>query len=821
MKNRRPFTVLIIDDDPDAVLPLLKKQSYRPDCEYYFLELLKQHAQSAGDTAGGLQVLWSQTVDLTQTVVRKKSGATGVVYEPDTAKNCVIQVYSSQPDTSGDQALWQEKPELSIELSHYDSVEALLRTVDVVVLDLGGLSGKLPHLDETAVANTFKQAGLTPPSDLANLLTAAKTGYPGVYFYHANIEALKSTQLVVVLSVYDAIDPTSEPEVKTLLHRFCGLQEHIPYTVKFGKDVVQGEGPDASLHGRVQCLYQDYCEGYTQLRHLGQIEEAAHHNYPVLIVGESGTGKEYVARAIHRRWFAEMRRSDHNLQDNFVVVNCAGLSAELARSELFGHVAGSFTGATDHRVGAVLRACGCSGFRKTNTPPGELKDAKTQVDALAKAVAGMEAKQEQQRLEHFCSQVVPALNAAIDGQRNGLITLLKRIRKDLDEAATGHDLVQDYYNGLLKKNADHLDPIATDGKKEDLGIKFKHRHPIGTLFLDEFGDLPPEVQNLLLRFLEEKSGEIQPVGYPGRIAGVKIRLILATSDRRIAAFAGYSLIGPPPSHQDMTRSFRPDLLFRIKGQVIKTEAITTQAQLWASLEEMAARHSPYTWAQGAKKYLAGPDGEITKILNDFAQPAKKASAMKAFGQRRELKRTIDLVNSYLDSAERRGLRLESDDVTEAILRSVWKPSELLMTQPVVAVGSAAAQQGTLPAGSYDPLSTPLTADETIVRTKALEVLGNEALLDPTKLQDHIQKKLAVVKARGDLRDRLEAAFGITNTRKSAELHEKWFTLGRVFNYRGHGTKPPSSKEIYITQTRSWWSGQPFRNSRPRKLASRK
>jgi DNA polymerase III delta prime subunit len=821
MKNRRPFTVLIIDDDPDAVLPLLKKQSYRTDCEYYFLELLKQHAQSVGDMAGGLQVLWSQTVDLTQTVLRKKMGPKGVEYEPDTVKECVLQVYSSQSDTSADQALWQEKPEISIGLSHYASIESLLRTVDVVVLDLGGLSGDLPDLDETTVAKTFKQAGLTPPSDLANLLTTAKTGYPGVYFYHANIEALKSTQFVAVLSVYDAIDPTSEPEVKTLLHRFCGLQEHIPYTVKFGKDFVQGEGPDASLHGRVQCLYQDYCEGYTQLRHLGQIEEAAHHNYPVLIVGESGTGKEYVARAIHRRWFAEMRRNDHNLQDNFVVVNCAGLSAELARSELFGHVAGSFTGATDHRVGAVLRACGCAGFRKTSTAPGELKDAQTQVDALATAVADMAAKQGQQKLEHFCSHVVRALNAAIDHQHNGLVTLLKRIRKDLDEATTGHDLVQDYYNGLLKKNTDHLDPIVTDGKQEDLGIKFKHNRPVGTLFLDEFGDLPPEVQNLLLRFLEEKSGEIQPVGYPGRIAGLKIRLILATSDRRIAAFAGYPLIGPPPSPQDITRSFRPDLLFRIKGQVIKTEAIATQAQLWASLEEMVARHSPYTWDEGAKKYLAGPEGEITKILNDFAQPPKGTSAMKAFGQRRELKRTIDLVNSYLDSAERRGLRLESDDVTEAILKSVWKPSELLMTQPVAAVSSAAAQQGTLPAASYDPLSTSLTAEEAIVRTKALEVLRNEDLLDPTRLQDHTQKNIVEVEARGELRDRLETAFGIKDAHKSAGLHERWFTLGRVFNYRGYGPRPPSSKEIYITQTKSWWSGGPFRNSRPRKLASRK
>jgi two-component system nitrogen regulation response regulator NtrX len=63
----------------------------------------------------------------------------------------------------------------------------------------------------------------------------------------------------------------------------------------------------------------------------------------VLITGESGTGKELVATAIH----AASRRSDRA----FVTVNCAAIPRDLVESEMFGHERGSFTGATERRLG--------------------------------------------------------------------------------------------------------------------------------------------------------------------------------------------------------------------------------------------------------------------------------------------------------------------------------------------------------------------------------------------------------------------------------------------------------------------------------------
>ena len=70
----------------------------------------------------------------------------------------------------------------------------------------------------------------------------------------------------------------------------------------------------------------------------------------VLLQGESGTGKEVTARALHQM--------SNRAQRPFVPVNCAAISAELIESELFGHVKGAFTGATESRNGLFFYAHG-------------------------------------------------------------------------------------------------------------------------------------------------------------------------------------------------------------------------------------------------------------------------------------------------------------------------------------------------------------------------------------------------------------------------------------------------------------------------------
>ena len=83
---------------------------------------------------------------------------------------------------------------------------------------------------------------------------------------------------------------------------------------------------------------------------LRSVEKAASTSATVLITGESGTGKELVARAIH---YGSSRASAP-----FVPVNCGGIPEGLIESELFGHVRGAFTGATESRAGFFHSADG-------------------------------------------------------------------------------------------------------------------------------------------------------------------------------------------------------------------------------------------------------------------------------------------------------------------------------------------------------------------------------------------------------------------------------------------------------------------------------
>jgi DNA-binding NtrC family response regulator len=119
-------------------------------------------------------------------------------------------------------------------------------------------------------------------------------------------------------------------------HRVCDPEASYLLVMRPADDeAVDAAGPIAGFGviGRSQAM----------ARVFRLIETLQHSEATVLVTGESGTGKEVTARMIHA----------HSPRRNgpFVAVNAAALPNELLESELFGHVRGSFTGATRDRVG--------------------------------------------------------------------------------------------------------------------------------------------------------------------------------------------------------------------------------------------------------------------------------------------------------------------------------------------------------------------------------------------------------------------------------------------------------------------------------------
>lgn len=104
------------------------------------------------------------------------------------------------------------------------------------------------------------------------------------------------------------------------------------------------------LEGRDQIEARLIGQSSGMARVRGMIAGLAGSAADVLICGETGTGKELVARCLHE---ASLRR-----KGNFVAINCGGLPETLFDSEIFGHEAGAYTGASKRRIGKIEYANG-------------------------------------------------------------------------------------------------------------------------------------------------------------------------------------------------------------------------------------------------------------------------------------------------------------------------------------------------------------------------------------------------------------------------------------------------------------------------------
>lgn len=204
-----------------------------------------------------------------------------------------------------------------------DAVEGLSAakdpTIDVACLDI-----KMPNLSGMDLLKAFKQSR---PDVEVIMMTAFAT-------VETAVEAVKGGAYDYLTKPFENIDVLTlavgrAAEKKSLRDRTRVLEE--------------------ALSARNQ--FEDLVGQSSQMRSVFKlVETVSYSTATVLIQGESGTGKELVARAIHYR----SPRKDKP----FVAVNCSALTDTLLESELFGHMKGSFTGATTNKKGLFEAADG-------------------------------------------------------------------------------------------------------------------------------------------------------------------------------------------------------------------------------------------------------------------------------------------------------------------------------------------------------------------------------------------------------------------------------------------------------------------------------
>jgi two-component system, NtrC family, nitrogen regulation response regulator NtrX len=224
-----------------------------------------------------------------------------------------------------------------------------------------------------------------------------------------------------------------------------------------------------------------------------QVALTAPTNGRVLIYGESGVGKEVVARALHE---ASLRKARP-----FVEVNCAAIPDELIESELFGHVKGSFTGATEDKIGKFQKADGGTLFLD------EVGDMSVKTQAKVLRVL------EEQRFEPVGS------NAAVTVDVRVIAATNKKLDEEIARGAFREDL-------FYRLNVIPFYMPALRERSEDIPLFARH---FLTEFSAEYGKRPREMSDAALEILMRYS-------WPGNVRELRNlieRLVIICPQQRI------------------------------------------------------------------------------------------------------------------------------------------------------------------------------------------------------------------------------------------------------------------------------------------------
>lgn len=175
-----------------------------------------------------------------------------------------------------------------------------------------------------------------PDSDGIDLLKWLKSTHPSLpLIMMTSYAEIQTAVQAMKLGAADYIaKPLNPDELLGKIRELAHVEEKAPARVPVPS------APDLYIEGQSQAARQLY----------EHVRLVAPTDMSVLVTGASGTGKEYIARRIHEQ--------SNRSEAPFVAVDCGAIPKELAASEFFGHVKGSFTGAIENKTGAFVAAQG-------------------------------------------------------------------------------------------------------------------------------------------------------------------------------------------------------------------------------------------------------------------------------------------------------------------------------------------------------------------------------------------------------------------------------------------------------------------------------
>jgi nitrogen regulation protein NR(I) len=362
-----------------------------------------------------------------------------------------------------------------IELATASSGEEGLKVIpkfkpDLVLMDvrMGGMNG----------LETLRRIRAADPKLLVILMTAYGTTQTA-------IEAMKLGAYDYLLKPFDAV------KLKEIIANALKAARDMKQVVSY-QPLLESEDYELGIVGRSEPMQQVF-------KLIGQVAAS---DATALVTGESGTGKELVARAIYHH--------SNRSQQPFLAVNCAAIPEQLLESELFGHEKGSFTGATNQRVGKFEQCDKGTIFLDEigdMTPATQTKILRVLQSGTFERVGGNQPIQVDVRVIAATNKPLEAAVAAKQF-REDLFYRLNVVRIHIAPLRDRRDDIPLLVNYFLEKNARELKrppkSVATSviralekyhwpGNVRELENAIRRAHVMAKGDAILLGDLPPEI----------------------------------------------------------------------------------------------------------------------------------------------------------------------------------------------------------------------------------------------------------------------------------------------------------------------------------------